>query len=128
VETKNYLNTSLVLFCVLSVYSTLSIKTDLVFQVCCREAHLKISNLSRPESGAAVGRSGIASFQNPDKWCLTPRTSVPTSTSQRWMDIDSSNDVEDLFEDSLRTIFGDVPVSHGEPGTAFVYKTRSKGY
>jgi len=38
------------------------------------------------------------------------------------------NDIEDLFEDCLTTIFGDVTVSHGEPGSTFIYPTKTKGY
>jgi hypothetical protein len=45
------------------------------------------------------------------------------------MNTESDNaDIEDLFEDSLTTIFGDVAVSHGEPGLAFTYKSQSIGY
>jgi len=38
-----------------------------------------------------------------------------------------SIEVEDLFEDSLTTIFGDVTVSHGEPGAQVCYKTENQG-
>ena len=31
------------------------------------------------------------------------------------------DDAEDIFEDGLLTIFGDVNVSHGEPGGVFQY-------
>jgi hypothetical protein len=33
----------------------------------------------------------------------------------------SAEDIEDIFEDGLLSIFGDVAVSHGEPGRIFVY-------
>jgi hypothetical protein len=31
------------------------------------------------------------------------------------------DEAEDIFEDSLLTIFGDIKVSHGEPGEVFRY-------
>ena len=37
--------------------------------------------------------------------------------------MDGEDDVEDIFEDGLLTIFGDVKVSHGEPGKVFCYRT-----
>jgi hypothetical protein len=37
--------------------------------------------------------------------------------------MDGEDDVEDIFEDGLLTIFGDVKVSHGEPGEVFCYRT-----
>jgi pullulanase/glycogen debranching enzyme len=52
-----------------------------------------------------------------------------STSSTNWMNTESDNaDIEDLFEDSLTTIFGDVAVSHGEPGLAFTYKSQSIGY
>jgi hypothetical protein len=36
-------------------------------------------------------------------------------------------DLEDIFEDSLLTIFEDVKVSHGEPGGTIQYNS-PKGY
>ena len=35
--------------------------------------------------------------------------------------------VEDIFEDGLLTIFGDVTVFHGDPGNVFRYRS-SNGY
>lgn len=46
--------------------------------------------------------------------------SVPLGPS---MDGEGDDDVEDIFEDGLLTIFGDVKVSHGEPGETFQYRT-----
>lgn len=37
--------------------------------------------------------------------------------------MDREGNVEDIFEDGLLTIFGDVNVSHGEPGEIFQYRT-----
>jgi hypothetical protein len=43
------------------------------------------------------------------------------------MDVDDDN-VAEIFEDSLTTIFGDVSVSHGAPGSTFTYDVPNKGY
>lgn len=45
-------------------------------------------------------------------------TGVPLCLS-----MDGEDDVENIFEDGLLTIFGDVKVSHGEPGEIFQYRT-----
>jgi hypothetical protein len=42
--------------------------------------------------------------------------------------MDEGEDVEDIFEDGLLTIFGDVRVAHGEPGKSFLYRSIAHGY
>ena len=36
--------------------------------------------------------------------------------------MEEGDDIEDIFEDGLLTIFGDIQVSHGEPGKVFRYR------
>jgi hypothetical protein len=42
--------------------------------------------------------------------------------------MDSQPEIEDIFEDGLLTVFGDVKVSHGEPGQVFSYATQTHRY
>jgi len=39
---------------------------------------------------------------------------------------EAQEDVEDIFEDGLFSIFGDVKVSHGGPGEVFGYKFKER--
>lgn len=42
--------------------------------------------------------------------------------------MDRGTEIEDIFEDGLLSVFGDVKVSHGEPGQVFSYPTQRHGY
>jgi len=40
----------------------------------------------------------------------------------------TGTEIEDIFEDGLLSVFGDVKVSHGAPGQVFSYPTQAHGY
>ena len=41
--------------------------------------------------------------------------------------MDTPTEIEDLFQDGLVSVFGDITVSHGEPGQVFSYATQAHG-
>jgi hypothetical protein len=42
--------------------------------------------------------------------------------------MDIPTEIEDIFQDGLVSVFGDITVSHGEPGQVFSYATQAHGY